>query len=349
MATNILAQQTYTIRRLIDGKTLNFLLQSNHALTQVFTPDPKTWVPNYLTAPLVITPSLLISGEAADQIGRLKAAPTWTINGSNKLTDFGATTSASAPYALTIKNNMDSVAMMKIDCEAVYVQPNTLAEMTIKSTISLAKTSNNGASIIAVGSAPKGTIFKNGGVKTLTAHCDMWRGSEIDNTNVTYTWAINQTGSWVTLTSSNAATYGITGYSSNEIVIPDSAVINYASFKCAIKDTDSGSSTYNKVVEDVISFVDMSDPYEIDVEMPTGDGVVSGGSTTVKVQVRQGITRMADSFFTGKTIKHFRFNAARALDDAWGTAGYKTGRELTINEADLLVGVQTAFGVQLEG
>jgi len=99
----ILAQQTYSIRRLIDGKTLNFLLQSNQAVTQLFTPDPSTFVPNYSTTPfLVITPSLLISGESGDQIAKLKAAPTWKINDSATLTTFGATASASAPYALTI-------------------------------------------------------------------------------------------------------------------------------------------------------------------------------------------------------------------------------------------------------
>lgn len=346
----ILAQQTYSVRRLIDGKTLNFVLQSNQAMTQLFTPDPSTYVPNYSATPfLVITPSILIAGETGDQIAKLKKAPTWKINDSATLTSFGATASASSPYALTIKNNMTSISQMKIECEGIYVQPNTLAEMPVKAAMTFTKVTNNGASIIAVVSAPLGTIFKNGLVSTLRAHCDLWRGSSIDNTSVAYTWSINQSGTWVVLTSTNAAIYGITGYTTNEIVIPSSAVINYASFKCAIKDTDSGSSTYNKSVEDFVSFVDMSDPYEIDIDFPNGDGVVSGGIATVKVQVRQGATRMADAFFVGKTIKHFRFNAAGALDDTWGTAGYKTGRSLDIAESDLLTGVQTAFGVQLEG
>lgn len=345
----VLAQQTYTIRRIVDGRSLNFLLQSNHALTQLFTPDPKTWLPNYSTTPLVITPSLLIAGEAGDQIARLKAAPTWKINDSATLTTFGATAAVAAPYALTIRNNMDAISSLKIDCEAIYVQPVTLIEMPVKVSMTLTKVSNNGASIIAVGSAPLGTIFKNGIVTTLKARCDMWRGSEIDNTNVTYTWSINQTGAWVVLTSTNAATYGITGFTTNEITIPAAAVINFASFKCVIKDTDSGSSTYNRMVEDVISFVDMSEPYEIDTTMPLGDGIASGGTTKVKVDVRQGATRMPDSFFTGKIIEHFRYNSAGVMDNTWGTSGYKSGRELTITEGDLLPGLQTAFGVQLKG
>lgn len=347
----LLAQHSYTIRRLIDGRTLNFILQSNQAVTQIYTPDPATYAPNYVNNPfLVITPSLLISGEAGDQIARLKAAPTWKINGSTTLSTFTATAAAASPYALTIKKNMDTVSQMVIECEAIYVQPATLAEMSVKASITFTKVSNNGASIVAVCTAPAGTIFKNGLISSLKAKCEMWRGSVIDNTLVTYKWFKQVSGVWTEITSANAG--GITGYTTTEITIPSSAVINYGSFKCDITDNDPGSSTYNKVVSDYISFVDMSDPYEIDVELPTGDGIVSGGSTKVRVQVRQGSTRMDATFFTGKTIKHFRYNAAGAFDDTWGTLGYKTAdanRELTITDADLLTGTQTAFGVQLEG
>lgn len=348
----ILSQQTFTIRRLIDGKTLNFLLQSNQALTQVYTPDPATYMPNYPTSPfLVITPSLLISGEAGDQIANLKAAPTWKINGSSTLSTFTATASASSPYALTIKKNMSDVAQMVITCEAIYVQPVTLIEMAVKATITFTKVSNNGASIIAVCSAPLGTIFKNGMVSTLEAKAEMWRGSTVDTTGVSYKWYKLVSGSWAEITSGNAQ--GITGYTTGTITIPAAAVLNYQSFRCDITDTDSGSSTYNKVVSDYISFVDMSDPYELDVDYPTGDGIPSGGSTKVKFECRQGSTRMDNAFFTGKTLKVFRFNAAGVLDSTWGTAGYKNpdaARELTIAEADLLAGKsQTAFGVQLEG
>ncbi len=348
----ILSQQTFTIRRLIDGKTLNFLLQSNQALTQIFTPDPATYVPNYTASPfLVITPSLIIAGEAGDQIARLKAAPTWKINGSTTLSTFNATAATSSPYALTIKKNMGDVNQMVITCEAVYVQPVTLIEMPVTATMTFTKVSNTGASIIAIASAPQGTIFKNGQIASLTAKCEMWRGAEIDNTNVTYEWYKLESGTWTKLTSANAD--GITGYTTSTITIPASAVTNYGSFRCDIKDTDSGSSTYNKVVSDYISFVDMSDPYEVDIEFPNGDGIPSGGSTKARFQVRQGATRMDSTFFTGKTLKVFRFNAAGALDSTWGTSGYKNpdaNRELTIAEADMLTGLaQTAFGVQLEG
>jgi hypothetical protein len=348
----ILAQQTFTIRRLIDGKTLNFLLQSNQADTQIYTPDPATYVPDYTVSPfLVVTPSLIISGESGDQIARLKAAPTWTINGSATLSTYLATASPSSPYALTIKKNMSDVNQMVVKCEAIYVQPVTNIEMPVTATMTFTKVANTGSSIIAIASAPLGTIFKNDLVTSLTAKCEMWRGSTIDNTNVTYKWFKLISGVWTEITSANAA--GITGYTTNTITVPQTAIINYGSFRCDITDTDTGSSTYNKTVSDYISFVDMSDPYEIDVETPLGDGVPSGGSTKVRIQVRQGATRMGTTFFTGKTIKIFRFNAAGEFDSTWGTSGYKSpdaNRELIITEADMLIGVaQTSFGVELNG
>lgn len=246
---------------------------------------------------------------------------------------------------------MESINQMVITCEAIYVQPVTNIEMPVSANITFTKVSNTGSSIIAVASAPQGTIFKNGMIETLSAKCEMWRGSEIDNTKVTYTWYKQVSGTWVKLDSSNSE--GITGYTSSTITIPSSAVLNYATFRCDIKDTDTGSSTYNKTVSDYISFVDMSDPYEIDVEFPNGDGITSGGSTKARFQVRQGATRMDSPFFTGKTFKVFRFNAAGVQDSTWGTSGFKNAdenREITITEADLLTGLaQTAFGVQLEG
>lgn len=178
----------------------------------------------------------------------------------------------------------------------------------------------------------------------------MWRGSQIDITDVTYVWFKQVADAWEKITAANAQ--GIEGYNTNTITIPDTAVLNYATYKCDIKDTDTGSSTYNDVVSNTISFVDMSDPYTIVTECPQGDGIISGGSTKVKVHVLQGSKRMDASWFTGRTIKHFRFNTAGVFDNTWGDLGYKianANRELTIEETDLNTGVQTAFGVELHG
>lgn len=85
------------------------------------------------------------------------------------------------------------------------------------------------------------------------------------------------------------ATYthgGITGYTTNEITVPDSAVLNYETFQCAIKDTDSSSGTTNTVVKDFISLSDMSDPITIDIAAPAGNIIKNGaGSVTLTAKV----------------------------------------------------------------
>lgn len=57
-------------------------------------------------------------------------------------------------------------------------------------TIQFTQHQSAGATIAAIAYAPDGVIFKNDEVKTLRAHCDLWRGATIDTTNVTYCWGI---------------------------------------------------------------------------------------------------------------------------------------------------------------
>lgn len=352
----ILSQSTFSIKRMVNGKTLNFVLTPNGALTQIYTPDPPTYSPDYTKNAMVITPSLLISGQSTDQISHLKAAPTWTINGSSTLTGFGATVGTSSPYALTIKNNLTSAAQLTISCSAVYVEPTTLVEMPLTASMTITKVSNTGTSIRAVAYAPQGQIYKNSDVVSLKAHCDMYRGSTIDATNVSYTWEMLSGGTWTAVDSSN--TLGITGYGTNEITIPSSAVVNTAIFRCTCKDTDSSSSTYGISVQDTVSYVDMSDPYDIDDFEPNGDTIVDGGNISVYFKIRQANNYLTSSDFTKtKTIKVYRNTAAGVLDTTWGTVGYKTTTldsttgqyNLALSSSDLLSGSVTAFGVQLEG
>jgi hypothetical protein len=78
----VLAQSQFSIRRLIDGKTVNFFLNSNKPVTQIYTPDPSTYMPNWAGADagsaLVITPDLQISGQSGSQVSKFKSGSvTW--------------------------------------------------------------------------------------------------------------------------------------------------------------------------------------------------------------------------------------------------------------------------------
>ena len=195
---SILAQHSYTIRRLIDGKTLNFLLESNHAQTQVFTPSPDTYLPDYTASNLVITPSLIISGEAGNQMSHVTGV-TWLIN-NKTLASSGFTTSInSTSKALSIKSNIINVAQIKIQCSGVYVQPVTGIEMNLSTTYTVTKMSNTGANVIAFVTTPLGDIFKNDEITMLTAVADLVRGSVVDKTDVSYVWYKRVGASWVAM------------------------------------------------------------------------------------------------------------------------------------------------------
>ena len=341
-----IARGQITIVDLNDAKSMNMYLGSNQPLTQIFNKENSTYVPNYTASPfLVITPEMYVSGTTTNVISRLKAAPTYTVNGG-AITAFGGTVAATAPYALTLKNNMTSVSQMKVECSGIYVDPGTGLETPVKSVINYTKTENAGQLIIAIAYAPKGNVLKNGQSESLTAHCDMWRGSSIDADKVAYQWhKLKSDGTWESLAASNS--YGITGTTTNEISIPASAVLNFESFKCAIKDTDTASGTYNTTVSDIISFSDLSDPYIVEVSSTTGDKLVNGqGSTTINAKVWQNGEAFTDSAADTKFVFSWKkYNKDGTQDTAWGTSGVKTGKTITVTAAE--VDVKATFVVEL--
>ena len=159
------------------------------------------------------------------------------------------------------------------------------------------------------------------------------------------TWQKLGSGTWTTIPSANAER--ITGYTTNEITIPESAVLNFESFKCEIKDTDAASGTYNTSVSYIISFADMSDPYQVEITTPQGTTLTSGlTSTTLTVQCWQNGALLADSFFIGATCKWRKFNKLGVQDTTWGTAGIKTGRSITVTRDE--VTVAATFTVEIE-
>ena len=341
----VISRGQITIVDLNDGKSINLYLGSSKPTTQIFNKENSSYVPSWTTSPyLVITPEVFVTGVDTNQISRLKGVPIWKINGSTNIATYGATAATTSPYALTIKNNLTTSSQLQVECEITYVDPETTAETKAKTSITYTKTENAGQLICAVAYAPNGTVFKNGDVTSLKAKCDMWRGSTIDNANVSYTWQKLGSGTWTTITAANAG--GISGYTTNEITIPASAVLNFESFKCIIKDTDSKSGTYNTSVADVISFADMSDPYQVELSAPKGTTLTSGlTSTAVTVNCWQNGVQLPDSFFDGAVCNWKKYNKLGVLDTSWGTSGVKTGRTLTISKSD--ISVSATFVVEI--
>lgn len=136
---------------------------------------------------------------------------------------------------------------------------------------------------------------------------------------------------WACLTSSNQR--GVTGgWTTNEITITADAVLNFETFKCAIKDTDTstGNASANKVVCDIISFSDMSDPITVDLTSQKGF-TIKNSSNDVDVKAvlyRNG--EELDSAGTAYTYTWKLWNSA-------GTSVVKTytGKSITVSKADV--------------
>ena len=332
-----IARGQITIVDLNDGKSINLFLSSNQPATQIFNKENSSYNPNYASSPfLVITPEIYVSGATGNQVAQLAGSPTWKINGSTDLTAYSATASETSPYELKIKKNLESVTQMVIECTVTYVDPETSARTIAKATYTVTKVENTGQQIRAVCYAPNGSVFKNGIIGTLTAHCDLWRGSTIDTTNVVYSWYRLEGGTWTKLIATN--TYGITGCTTNEITIPASAILNIDSFKCVVRDTDSASGTYGSEVSDILTFADMTDPYMVEIQAPQGTTLTSGmTSTTLTVNLWQNGMQLDDSFFTDATVKWKKFNKLGVQDTSWGSSGTKTGRSITVTRDEISV------------
>lgn len=410
-----------------DSVSLQSFIGSNQPLTQIFNKDTNVTSPNWTTSPfLILTPSLFVSGKGtSDQItilgntSTLKAgiksgSAKWYKNGTLIVSGNDGCTidnTAAAKYALTIKSNHMSISVPQVrySFEAIYIDANGL-EVPVRAEIQFTQHQSAGAVLCAVAYAPEGVVFKNEEVPTLKAHCDLWRGSSIDNTDVAYAWGIKDSSvfsnttataavavgtttvtvgsvvnmeaggkivlgstthtissvntsnktitvtpaltaavaanaavknpyfnamlgpGWAYLTSSNPR--GVTaGWTTNEITITADAVLNFETFKCAIKDTDTstGNTSANTVVCDIISFTDMSDPIMVDIVSQKGF-IIKNNSNDVDAKAvlyRNG--EEIDDAGTSYTYTWKLWNSP-------GTAVAKTytGKSITVSKADVI-------------
>lgn len=136
---------------------------------------------------------------------------------------------------------------------------------------------------------------------------------------------------WATLSSSNQR--GVTkGWTTNEITITADAVLNLETFKCAIKDTDTsaGNASANKVVCDLISFSDMSDPITVDLVSQKGFTIKNNGND---VDVKAVLFRNGEELDAAGTIYSYTWKLWNAAGSS--VAKTYTGKSITVARADV--------------
>lgn len=315
-----------------DALSLTGFISANHPKTQLYNPDTGTYTPDFETENMILTASLFKLGTSSDIIDQAKTIK-W-FDGATELT--GTTTNYTINgKTLTIKKNVLDPAKDFI-CEVVYTDLVTNLDLEFKMSISLSKVVNGGGIVNAVAWTPNGNIFKNGTVSSLIAECNLRRGTGvIDETNVSYKWYKYVSGSWVE----------ISGATTKTLTVTPEDVPGLMQFKCAIKDLDPSSSTYNQTFEDSVVFIDQSDPIQIMIESTAGNIFKNGtGSTDLKARLFRAGEEI-DVAGTEYTYTWYKRNKdGQSVNFASGDAS-KTGKILAVGSDD--VDVKATFTVEV--
>lgn len=355
------AQGQFTIIDYNDALTLTGYIGSNHPKTQMYNPDNGSYTPNWQTTNLVLTPSLYVIGDTADKITSANVTSVkWYQGTSNTAITNGGNyaLSGTKSHILTVKANvMAGLAGVDFKCVITYKDPSTNLSINHPLSISFGRVVNGSGIVDLLVTTPSGNVFKNTLVPTLTAKAELWRGSTVDTTNVTYKWAIMDPS----VTSSSSAGYDAdfgtgwkkltdttgmySGTTTATLTIYAAAVESYAVIRCSAKDTDSASATYNSKFYDVATFIDNSDPIQIVIESTGGDIFKNGqGSTTLTANVYQAGS-VLDSSGNG-TYTWTKYDKDGNIDTTWGTNGTKTGKTLSVSNTD--VDTKATFVVVVE-
>ena len=201
------AQGQFTIIDYNDALTLTGYIGSNLAKTQMYNPDNDTYTPDWSDTNLVLTPSLYVIGTTTDQITSSNVTSVkWYIGSSTTaITSSGNyALSGTKSHILTIKDNvMAGLPGIDYRCVITYKDDSTGLSITHPLTISFSRVVNGSGITDLLVATPSGNVFKNSEVATLTATAELWRGSTVDTTNVTYKWAIMDSS----VTSSSSSGY----------------------------------------------------------------------------------------------------------------------------------------------
>ena len=356
---NIICTSDYTISDFNDSISLSGYIGSNLAHTQIYSPDNGSYTPDWSSTNLVLTPQLYVTSTTTDVIATAAVTSvTWYANSEtsgNKITTGGDyALSGTKNHILTVKNNvLNGVNQIKFICVIMYHDSTTDLNLTHKMDVTFTLVSSGSGIADAICIAEEGNIFKNGNITSLKASCDLWRGSTVDTTNVSYQWYMMDSSvstdegggvGWKKLINTANMYQGVT---TREITVYADAVPNVGTFKCIIIDTEAGAN--NAKYYDTITFTDLSDPIQCTIVSSGGDTFVnSQGSTVLTARLFQAGQEIDTTSPYTYTYKWYKYDKNAALVVDWGGSGvdYKTGKTLNVGSSD--VDSKATFRVEVE-
>lgn len=311
-----------TVSNVEDGKTYNAYLRTSSPLAQVYDQETKTYSPDFTTDNLIIYPEVFVSGNSEAITDRYTITPTWTINGSSTLIDYGAVASTTSPYALTISKNLLTNTQLNIECLITYLPEGTTTKGLIRAQTTITKKTDSPRTLTAIVSAPYGNTFVNDDADNLTVRCDLYRGNSIDDTNVYYTWYyMIDGGDWV-----NAGVSGRDAEVHNVLSVSRTSFVDKLVLKCEVEDLDPTYTT--STLTDTITINKVNQPYKVVVRAPKGSLLKSSQiSTDLTAYVVRGKSMVSDSFYNGVTFIWSKRNRDGSIDSSFS----EIGRTITVS------------------
>lgn len=334
------AQGQFTIVDFNDAITLTGFIGSNLQKTQMYNPDNGSYTPDWSTTNLVLTPSLYVAGTTTDKITSTEVQSVKWFEGNRTSAITNGTNyalSGSKNHVLTVKANvMAGLSGKDFRCEIDYLDGTTQLTLKYVMSISFARVVNGSGITDLIVTTPSGNVFKNNEVASLTAKAELWRGSTIDTTNVSYQWYMLDTsvevdeGGGVGYKKLTNTPNKFTGVTTDTITLYADAVESYTTLKCVAKDTDSSSNTYNESFVDTASFIDNSDPLQVIIQSTGGDTFKNGVGSTVLTAKCYQAGEEVDVEGTGTYVW------SKYDKDGEKVTGFKkTGKTLSVGSADV--------------
>ncbi len=316
MAGKLVGRGQYTIVKLHDGKSMQLNLLCSQPHIQYFSRLDHTFSPDYVTSPVVITPELLFSGNADNQISNV-TSPAWTINGKAPI-EYAGIVSSSSPYSLTINKNLVYSPQLKIDFSCMVKDPDTGLSVKISATTCLTKQETDSLTPTMILETPDGNFFKNEIFDKLTATCKLMLGSDELTLSIKRKWYCMVDNNYVELEDNSF----VNGQGTNTLTVYSDYIKDQASFKCEIKYNDA-------IYTEFVTFFKQSDQYVLKIENKNGDKMKNGaGTIQCEAHLYRGDVLVPDeevekkftfqwkkySKLTGQEVTSWRNPAARAIE-----------------------------------
>lgn len=356
----VLAQKTFMVKRVLNGRTVTFRIEPNKR-RQLWTRATNVYNPVVSSSsPIIVTPTLTVSG-GQDHTSYLSDI-SWVFNNEAGTALTPNQTSGNNTWLktsqdgdkLNIIGNLTGCTTLVITCNATYTDPASGLKLQVSASTTITKEETAEEGITTDIEPVSGCIFSQS-KQSLQFKAHLYRSTVEDTSDLTYQWAVMDNGVATNLTDGKN---GVSGSKTATLTIGRDAVLNAVTLRCAITDTDSNTKVRTGTRYAYITVFDDTDPIQIDAEF-IGSIIVGdenpAKATFIATQGGNKITTAA--FYDSAKMKVNRLTSSGALDTTWGTSGYKDcttdksnkNFSITLSENDLLPGETTNFGVQLEG